>query len=738
NDGILRIHGNVDTALLLNDDHDLSYGKVTCQWAHNADDPKLSTEHIMDAEDECFIPPRLRELLSNNIVAWEDLFDEVCSSAYMLKANASKEPVRDTERWYTIVTRNKARLRSVPAELITEDMARTALSWNGGYLQYVPEAMRTPELCHWAVQHYFDYEDYEAIPEALRDEGMLAWYLRHNGFAVSDIPEEQLTPALAAAAVCGGGGRRLPDKLQRDEVALKALETDISALDMPPAMMTPPVYEEALRRYGEHEQWAESHEKHAIPDTIDDDDFSEIWAVFLTENNCLQAVEAGIHLGDVPPIFRTKAICEAAMKNGLRNFPWVPPEVMTASWCKQAVKQNGLDLRYIPSELHTDGLFMDAVIEDGRALQFVPQEKRSLGICNLAMDDEPELIQYVPETLRDKVFEKQIQTLADEDAVSHWYRLRAEHRFVQEDYEGAWTDTEAAIEQEYHNAITYYIRALMSRERGDMGAAAINACIFLALRDEYDTDTTLVDIKPGQAWIEETARPALSNVSEEQLESLAASHPTVLRILENTQLTPAIIKAAATQDESALRYVSPEHLNAELFALGRQADVFYELEVPEALRDEVEHILAMSPPLNEADEDDEDYSSKSSSFWSFVAGLLIRPALRDSEAKGLVKWFVERPSLAMLSNSLIMFLMLILHCVVTYQAFKLTGWLGGLLTLVGLWFAEFYWAWREYGEHGVTLFFGLCVFIATIYPIWNLFFNRVQLRLRDAYGFDEE
>ena len=63
--------------------------------------------------------------------------------------------------------------------------------------------------------------------------------------------------------------------------------------------------------------------------------------------------ENGFALKDVPEEFKTKELCELAVKKDGDALAYVPEELKTKELCKVAVKDNGLNLEFVPEELRT-------------------------------------------------------------------------------------------------------------------------------------------------------------------------------------------------------------------------------------------------------------------------------------------------------------------------------------------------------------------------------------------------
>ena len=116
----------------------------------------------------------------------------------------------------------------------------------------------------------------------------------------------------------------------------------------------------------------------------------------------------------VPEEYRTKELCELAVKQNGEALYYVLEKYITQELCNLAVQQNGMALEFVPLELRTS-LYKLAIQNNGEALQHVPEEYRTKELCELAVKNNGYAIYYIPEELKT---EELYKTLVKKDGDS--------------------------------------------------------------------------------------------------------------------------------------------------------------------------------------------------------------------------------------------------------------------------------------------------------------------------------
>ena len=97
------------------------------------------------------------------------------------------------------VRKEGGNLAFVPEVLRTDEMCFTAVRRNGYALQDVPEPLRTDEMCLTAVQR--NGCALQFVPEDLRTESICLAAVKQNGHALQFVPDDMRTPELCTVAV---------------------------------------------------------------------------------------------------------------------------------------------------------------------------------------------------------------------------------------------------------------------------------------------------------------------------------------------------------------------------------------------------------------------------------------------------------------------------------------------------------------------------------------------------------
>ena len=257
---------------------------------------------------------------------------------------------------------------------------------DGSELKFVPEDFINEELCYVAV--------------------------KQAGRALAYVPKEYINEELCSIAVTNKGNAIMwvPDEFKTYNVCYLACN-DLSikkgddVLEFAILSETPEEFHEKLcEEFGlEYEKEEElSNTKYEDFDLND----SKTWNKFTFEEQVIyqnydmdyvREVEAvkqhgGEYLQYVPDYFRTKELCELAVKDWAYALESVPEELRTKELCELAITQEGCgqSLEFVPEELKTKELCELAVTNDftGNALKYVPDDYRSFELCDVSVKNE--------------------------------------------------------------------------------------------------------------------------------------------------------------------------------------------------------------------------------------------------------------------------------------------------------------------------------------------------------------
>ena len=218
-------------------------------------------------------------------------------------------------------------------DIVEETPAEAALArvqHNGMELQYVPAALRTPEVCIAAVKK--DGMALRYVPEALKTSEICMEAVQQDGLMLARVPAPLRTPELCLAAVmlAGMALEYVPDALKTPELCLEAVAQDGMALEfVPEKLKTSALYLAAVQSDG-------------------------------------RALEL------VPAWLRTQEFCLAAVRNNGNALEFVPARLRTPEFCRVAVRNSGWALNFVPPALKTTELCLAAVRRSPGAATLLP------------------------------------------------------------------------------------------------------------------------------------------------------------------------------------------------------------------------------------------------------------------------------------------------------------------------------------------------------------------------------
>jgi hypothetical protein len=232
-----------------------------------------------------------------------------------------------------------------------------AMQTNGRALRYVPEVLRTEELCRIAVSQ--NGYALEHVPQDLRTEQFCRFAMTRCGLALKYVPQDLRSEDMCRIAVAENGWAlaAVPKALRTEEMCMKAMARNAEAV------------------------WC-------VPEAL------------LTEKMCKNAVARfGFTLGNIPQKLRTSDICRIAVAECGWALEFVPDALRTGELCKIAVTQDGRALEHVPLDFHSEEMYRIAVTKTGIALQYVPLAHRSEDLCRLAFSQNGLALEYVPKSL---------------------------------------------------------------------------------------------------------------------------------------------------------------------------------------------------------------------------------------------------------------------------------------------------------------------------------------------------
>ena len=130
------------------------------------------------------------------------------------------------------VKQNGLALEYVLDELKTDELCLEAVKQDGLVLEDVPEELKTDVLCLEAVKNDNDGWVLDSVPKELKTHEICLEAVKHNGNALDYVPEELKTHEICLEAVkeWGGALNYVPEELKTYEICLEAVKQDGDAL----------------------------------------------------------------------------------------------------------------------------------------------------------------------------------------------------------------------------------------------------------------------------------------------------------------------------------------------------------------------------------------------------------------------------------------------------------------------------------------------------------------------------
>ena len=275
---------------------------------------------------------------------------------------------------------------TLPEDRKTAEVCRFAIKKSAFNIEFVPEAMKTPELGLAAAGHRG--ETLKFVPDRLKTPKMCRAAVDSNSYALYYVPEGLKTPELCMAAVKRNGLvlEAVPGELRTPQICRAALKAvDSADYKILPYIPYPDICLEGLKKFG-----MSFVDKFEI--------FASIAPEVMTGELALHGVGMDAScLSLVPVELRTEAVCLRAVSGDGILLHEVPEELRTERVCEAAVSSNYLALEYVPKHLKTDRLCGMALERDPLAIRFFNPEQLTPEVCNraLARTDDLRVLRYI-------------------------------------------------------------------------------------------------------------------------------------------------------------------------------------------------------------------------------------------------------------------------------------------------------------------------------------------------------
>ncbi|MCL2806493.1 MAG: DUF4116 domain-containing protein [Treponema sp.] len=205
-----------------------------------------------------------------------------------------------------MVKKSGTNLSNVPEKQITAEMANEAVKQKYEAFKYVPDPLKTTQMCIDVLKHDF-FGMLKFVPKELMTEELSEVALekiKQKPDSFKKIPDELKTTKMALEAVKANSRllEDVPDNLRTAEVYHEAVKKDVKIIEqVPDELKTMEMCLDVVKKRGMSIEY--------VPDK------------FKTEELCLIAVESGAGAIElIPENKRTEKLIEAAKKGG-----WIPP-----------------------------------------------------------------------------------------------------------------------------------------------------------------------------------------------------------------------------------------------------------------------------------------------------------------------------------------------------------------------------------------------------------------------------
>ena len=177
---------------------------------------------------------------------------------FMDENDARVSPELILERWQELkavihwaVGRNGEALTYVPEHLRTEELCLAAVGRYGRALEYAPESLRTEAICLTAVER--DGRALEYVPPLLRTEKICTVAVSRDGEALAYVPNPLRTNTICLSAITQSGLalRFVPELLRTEAICIIAVGMNRAALKYVPENLRAEIIRFAIETHGD-------------------------------------------------------------------------------------------------------------------------------------------------------------------------------------------------------------------------------------------------------------------------------------------------------------------------------------------------------------------------------------------------------------------------------------------------------------------------------------------------------
>ena len=327
----------------------------------------------------------------------EGYLEKVKEDGFELK-NVPKDFI-DDELCYVAVKQAGRALAYVPKEYINEELCEIAVTNKGNAIMWVPEEFKTYNVCYLACNDLSIKKGDDVVRIAILSDMPEEFHEKlFEEFGLEYEKEEELSDTKYEDFDINDTDTW--DKFTFEEQVIIAddpdddeygyvLRKDLNGSNAYNAIIlrfnereNPQIVDNFEAEYENLEKAIEATE-HYIYQNYDMDYVREVDEV---------KKNGGEYLQYVPDYFRTKELCELAVKDWAYTLESVPEELRTKALCTIAITQYGCGqaLEFVPNHLKSQELCEVAVTNDftGNALRYVPEDYKTFELCDTSVKNE--------------------------------------------------------------------------------------------------------------------------------------------------------------------------------------------------------------------------------------------------------------------------------------------------------------------------------------------------------------
>jgi hypothetical protein len=418
NDGSIDINGDLSVPIFINEDHSFSYKSLkNNKFKYNSHNDSIDE----DVDGNPKIPKKLRTLIKDAILDWDDFIEAIRGAEDVLKQANDKNAAAADNDWVAILQRdgNKLHLvpkdalnaefcqiavandgmalKKVPAKLLTQQMIETALIQNSTAIAYVPKKWLTQDIARLAIKNRASLRE---VPAELIDADMATFAVSDFYQNMSAVPAHLVTRDLLAAYFTNQTKQaydlqiyfRKPQDFQLEDIVLQVAKISLEKFDeIPPMYVTETVYKTAESLYKNDPAWNEVCHKHSKAAWGGDLSKSEIKGLINNDgiNNMDDAnYKVADALDNVWAYQIDSNYIAKLMQVTGENFQGasnISHNMMTPGVIDAMLANSTTHIQYLPHNIMTENLALRVVNDWHTNLDCIAEEFRSLIVCQAAL-----------------------------------------------------------------------------------------------------------------------------------------------------------------------------------------------------------------------------------------------------------------------------------------------------------------------------------------------------------------